>query len=214
MQQVWPLLDPEDLDGTFRRWLTAVRPIISTQRVASSRLAENYLRAFKAIELGAAATLPAMSPAPLAAEVVATSLLVTGPVQMKRQMAAGVPLTTAADVARATSARSAMRHVLTGGRSLLLDTIEADRQALGWARVTSGKPCSFCAMVASRGPVYKGRDSAEFKAHDGCSCTVEPVYRPDAQWPTGSQRWADLWQQAKDADGETTNVFRQLVAAA
>jgi len=214
MRQVWPLLDLEDLDGTFRRWLTAVRPIISTQEVASTRLAENYLRAFKAVELGSAVTLPVVSPTTVGAEVLATSMLVTGPVQVKRQMASGVPLGTAADVAQATSARAAMRHVLAGGRSLLLGTVEADDQALGWARVTSGKPCGFCAMVASRGPVYKGRDTAEFKAHDGCSCTVEPVYRPDAGWPAGSQRWADLWQQAKDADGDTTNVFRQLVAAA
>jgi len=29
--------------------------------------------------------------------------------------------------------------------------------------------------------------------HDNCSCTPEPIYRPDADWPAGSRQYADLW---------------------
>ncbi|MGY1440156.1 VG15 protein [Streptomyces reniochalinae] len=30
-----------------------------------------------------------------------------------------------------------------------------DRRCIGWRRVASGSCCSFCAMLASRGAVYK-----------------------------------------------------------
>jgi hypothetical protein len=41
--------------------------------------------------------------------------------------------------------------------------------------VTSGNACDFCSMLADRGAVY-GEASAEFEAHDHCSCSAQPVY--------------------------------------
>jgi hypothetical protein len=40
------------------------------------------------------------------------------------------------------------------------------------------------------------------------------VYREDTGWPAGSDRYRDLWQQAKAEDGDTFAVFRRLVEAA
>lgn len=214
MQSLWPLLDPDDLDGSVERWIRAVLPVVAGQRSGSARLAASYVTAFKTLELGGTATpAPVVLAEDIPVEALTTSLIVTGPVAAKASIARGLPAARAMDTALVTSAKAAMRHALDGGRRTTLDTVAADRNAVGWARATSGQPCHFCAMIASRGPVYKGENTADFQPHDGCSCTAEPVYRDDAAWPAGSDRWQDLWQQAKAADGDTAKVFRHLVEA-
>lgn len=213
MADVWPLLDPTDLAGTAARWMRPAVSVIAEQRAASARLAGNYLAGFKAIELGPENGLPLVVAEEVVVEQVVQSLLATGPGQVRRSMAAGVQLDAAMDLALSTSSAAAMRHALNGGRDTTLRTVQADPQAAGWARVTSAKPCAFCAMLASRGPVYRQR-SAGFKAHDRCGCGAEPIYRPDAEWPAGSRRWERLWRDAKAAGGDTAKEFRRLVEAA
>lgn len=93
---------------------------------------------------------------------------------------------------------------------------------IGWARVLTGvENCAFCAMLASRGPVYSSRTHASRKStktliqghdrlgrkrkrvlkrisdqayHDHCDCVVVPVYR-DQDWPgcENYERLADAW---------------------
>lgn len=213
LRSSWPLLDPNDLDRTAPGWLRVTVPLVTRQRRLSARLAAQYLQAFRAVEIGVDGEYR-----PLVGEfddlrALTTSLLVTGPVRVKQQMRRQVPLVRALSLAEAASAAAAMRHALNGGRDVLVNSVRADRMALGWARVVSGDPCAFCAMLASRGPVY-GEDTADFQAHDRCSCTAEPVYRADAPWPPGSERYRDLWRQAKTEDGDTTANFRRLVEAA
>lgn len=209
LDAVWPLLDVENLDS-FERWLAAATRILIAQKTASARLAANYLTTFKTLEVGGRA--PVVLAETLNIEQATTSLLVTGPYSLKKAIGRGVPLERAVDTASARAAAAGMRLVLNGGRDTILDSVRADRQAQGWARVASGAPCAFCAMLASRGPVYDV-DTADFEAHDHCSCSAEPVYRSDSAWPAGSERFHDLWQQAKAADGDTTANFRQLVEA-
>ena len=79
IRAAWRLLDPEDIDGTVDRWVAAVLPIIQSQRATSARLAGNYMTAFRTLEVGTSATAPAVLAEPVAAEAVATSMLVTGP---------------------------------------------------------------------------------------------------------------------------------------
>lgn len=217
MRSVWPLLDVDDLDGSFDRWFRATSLIIGGQRVTSARLAANYLQTFKTLELGAtapAATVVLAETQPV--EAVATSMVVTGPAAVKSAVGRGVQPVKAMEVASARSAASAMRHVLNGGRETVLESVTADRQASGWGRVVSGSGCSFCAMLASRGPVY-GEGRANFDAHDGCMCGVEPVYREDADWPAGSRRYEQLWKESTSQlePGESAlNAFRRSLGAA
>ncbi len=213
----WALLDPEDLTGTTARWLSVVLPILSAQRRISATLAANYLTTFRTMELGAATpAFAAVLADTLDVKAVTTSLVVTGPGKVRQALTRSVDLAQALDLGKVSSARAASRHVLNGGRSTIIDTVAADKRALGWARATSGKTCHFCALLAGRGPVYKGEDTADFKAHDSCNCTTEPVYRRDAEWPAGSRRFAEQYQEAKAATppGEdVTNTFRRLLAA-
>lgn len=210
----WRLLDPENLDDTLDRWLRVALPIIRSQRTRSARLAANYLTTFRSLEIGMSVGFAPVLAEVAAAEAVTTSLVVTGPASVRSALKRGVPIAKAVETAQAKSAASGMRHVLNGGRDTIINTIDSDPRALGFARAVSGKPCHFCAMLASRGPVYKSQQSGGFQAHDHCSCAVEPVYRRDADWPAGSRRYQELWDEvtAGKSGGEAISAFRAALA--
>lgn len=50
------------------------------------------------------------------------------------------------------------RAAKDAGRSTVVESAEANGRR--WRRVTDGNPCSFCAMLAGRGPVYRTEDAA------------------------------------------------------
>lgn len=87
----------------------------------------------------------------------------------------------------------AERHARMPSREAFTDAVESDEDddgpEVGWARVLTGaESCGFCAMLASRGPVYKSKKSAsdaggvDGKAyHDNCDCEVVLV-REDQDW--------------------------------
>lgn len=60
-------------------------------------------------------------------------------------------------------------------RDTILENRRRDPSAVGWRRVTSGKSCKFCQMLADRGAVYSA-DTARFAAHTTCHCTAQPVF--------------------------------------
>lgn len=223
MLAAWALLDPADLDGTFARWMQVVVPLVTGQRRTSAQLAAGYLSAFRLIESGAAPFAPVLA-ADLDARALTTSMLVTGPVSVKAALGRGVLLDRAVEASQTRTAGAAMRHALDGGRETITSTVDADPAAHGWARATSGKSCGFCAMLASRGPVFKSKASAagsrtdpegRHKVHDACNCTFEPVYQRDAAWPAGARRYQEMWRDATAGLGgqDAVNAFRKAVAA-
>jgi hypothetical protein len=172
MRLLWPLLDPNKLDTTFDRWLLAAVPVVQAQRSISARLAANYLATFKVLELGVGARIAPVLEETVDPTALATSLLVTGPVSIKRAMMRSLAIDQAVDIAEASSSAAAMRHVLDGGRDTILSTGKADRDATGYERVTSGKACDYC----SEREGIRFDDDVVFRPHDGCQCTAEPVY--------------------------------------
>lgn len=206
----WRLVDPRNLDDTVEAWLRAAVPAIRSQKAASARLAALYLRTYRSVELGPGRFVPALADS-LDVRQAITSLTVTGPVKVKQATAHGIPLAQAGALGRDGAARAAMRLALAGGRATIVDSVRADSQALGWARATSGQPCHFCAALASRGPAYS-EESVGFEAHDGCSCTAEPVYSADADWPSGSRRYREIWDEATRGEPDQLNAFRRALA--
>jgi hypothetical protein len=223
----WRLLDPFQLDPTTAAWLAVVEQLVSGWRRTSATTTAGYYTAHRGAELAALDTDQAPplrlvvdgGPDPAALR---TSLLVTGPVTIKRLSGHGVPVPEAARVAAVRAEAAAARHVLDGGRATMRATIAADPVALGWARVTDANPCWLCAMAASRGPVYKTRDTALFLDrtggqpwHDGCGCTAEPIYSRDADWPGDGRNWARLWEEATAglSGEEARRAFRRAVDA-
>jgi hypothetical protein len=142
---------------------------------------------------------------------VVVSMNVLGPVAQKQKAARGKPLQTARDESFTQAVGAATRHVLTGGRQSLLTLLDDDPVALGWIRVTDGDPCAFCAILASRGPVYRSRESAGFLAHDHCACTPEPVYSRDTLWPGRAKEFRGLWRTSTEglSGKDARNAFRR-----
>jgi len=194
MLAAWSLLDPRDLDRTLARWLRVVLPLIGAQRLSSTQLAASYLVGFRAIEVGPGTFAPRLAGGANAKALI-TSLTVTGPVSVKMARARGETLERAFGLGQSMSARAGLRFALDGGRETLLESVRADSRALGWARATSGNPCAFCAMLASRGGVYGSEDTAGFQSHDGCQCGAEPIYGTDAGLPPGADQYRELWDQ-------------------
>ncbi|MFB7643879.1 hypothetical protein ACFC0S_03215 [Streptomyces sp. NPDC056084] len=127
-----------------------------------------------------------------------------------------------------TAAGAADREALRAGRDLITHASQEDRRAVGWARVTDGDPCAFCAMLVSRGATYTSRATAIgggrrkpegspdgrarqhrrppvaledlTRYHYGCHCQTVPVYsRNDFMTP-----------QARDYDRQWREVTRGL----
>ncbi|AXH70212.1 hypothetical protein SEA_HAIZUM_8 [Streptomyces phage Haizum] len=104
--------------------------------------------------------------------------------------------------AGAQQAAAAERVAMNGGRSTVWNHMQRDRRVLGYIRLSrSGTPCGWCAMLISRGPVYRSQNSAEFadgdKYHDNCHCYAEPVFSREQYSSSANyelnRRYEELW---------------------
>lgn len=94
------------------------------------------------------------------------------------------------------------RHARQAGREAITDTADSAGDRIGWARVLTGEEnCGFCAMLASRGPVYTSEKAARFRGgqradafHDHCDCGVVLV-RKGREWAGSDEydRLEQLW---------------------
>jgi hypothetical protein len=67
-------------------------------------------------------------------------------------------------------------------------------------------------MLATRGAVFTA-DTADFEAHDHCSCSAEAAYEGSSM-PLTSQRLASQWDNvtAGLSGDDALNAFRQSLA--
>lgn len=169
---IWPAFNLDDVDGTWPAVYTALAALVDGRRRDSAGLAAAYYQAIRVAEEVGGTPTPILAD-PVDPAQLALSLAVTGPATVKRLTAANAPNVASTTLVRLSGAVG--RHVLDGGRQTLIRSLGADRRARGWQRVTSGRGCEFCRMLAGRGAVY-GEDSAQFESHDHCGCTAEPVF--------------------------------------
>lgn len=199
--RLWPLWQLEDLakpqaaDGSFAALVAAATILVRAYHQASTSLAAAYFTAFRDAEGVGGLAAPRLAD-PVDVDRVTSSLYVTGRVMTRKALLAGQPAAQARETAFVRTSGAVTRHVLQGGRDTVVRSTGEDPRALKWARVTRGTPCAFCAMIASRGAVFLGHDTAEFEAHDACNCTAEPHYE-DSAMPVDSQRWRDMYDQAQ-----------------
>lgn len=194
----WRLIDLEYFDRSSRAFLRVVVPLVVASRRESVRTASTYLTAFRAVEAPNAPRLTLPAPEPMDIERIRKSLIITGPGRLQGRVRAGDLPEIATRKAQVAVARAAQRQALDGGRERVLRAVESDRTAFGWARATSGSCCYFCAMLASRGAVYKSERTAGFDPHDGCNCEPEPIYRRAQPLPPATQGFAEQWADATE----------------
>lgn len=185
---LWRVVDPTDLSNTIDVFVRAAVLLAGRDYDTSAALAGQYLTLFQQAEgvQQLANAYNALKPAP---DVVAADLrgaALKGIIDARK---AGMSLAVAKDQGFVRVSGALTKQVLAGGRMRIIGSARVDRAALGWQRVTSGDPCSFCRSLAARGAVYKSEKSADFHPHDHCGCTPEIVY-PGPQLRSGPGRQA------------------------
>ena len=212
---LWSRLDVDDLDGSTPYWLASTSGAVNRRVQQSQEVASRYLRDYRLAEIGVAGAvvLGAAPNTPL-------TLRLAGPVRVKRLIAGGMPADEAYDRAFTKFEGMVRRQALMGGRTTIANTASADRRAVGWRRVTDGDPCTFCAMLASRGPAFKSRSSSltqgeGLRYHGHCGCTAEIIY---GTWtPTADEQvYVDTYTKARKSLEEkgqrasTKNVLSEM----
>lgn len=203
MRAMWDEVDPVRIQETRGSWLAASVLAAGAYHDASAELAADYVTSYRAVEADRPTGPIVRSDMDRAR--VAASLELTGPAVLYLEERKGADPVVAHRTAGNRVAGAARRHVQHGGRGLIDLTARADQSVLGWRRVTDGNPCAFCAMLATRGPVYGSQSSAQStgsgdRYHDWCGCSAELVY---GAWEPNKaeQQWiADYEAAAEEAD--------------
>jgi len=227
--------DTRDIDRTSRLFVRRALPVVLDARRVSHDVAQDYLDTFRMAELEGLLKRPALQgpvhdpltvdpkvmdrslllgPVPPDAvdtlpevDQVATSLYSSTAGVAKKAIAQGKSPEKAAQLAKNAGAAKAQKLVADGGRAPLQAEVNQARYgAVGYARVVDASPCPFCAMLASRGAVYRSNafegssalftGDGRFKVHDGCGCSMEPIYgRRVTDLPPESAKYAKQWAE-------------------
>lgn len=198
-------------DAATAAWLSTVAPLALAYRDRSATLARGFYAAARSLGVPGAPALGQVSADDVDIEAIITSLKVVGVIGMTQKIVAGMPPDLAHRQAGKSAAGAGVRHALNGGRSLTSNAIQQDPVALGYYRQTRPDCCAFCALLASRGAVYK-EDSFTFsdaqffgdlfsdvKVHDNCHCAIVPVYEEDQELPQTNLDAFDVYVDARDA---------------
>lgn len=213
---LWGQLSVANLDATTPAWLAANAAIAVRYSSQAARVAGAYIGEYRDAE-GAVGAGPIVQ-APADRAVASQALFLAGPVRIKLLVDQGLD----ADLAHAAALNKftgiLSRQVLMGGRKTVALTAGQDTEAIGWRRKSDGNPCAFCAMLCSRGPVYKSADTAGdptagsgLRFHGHCGCTAELVY---GSWePTEAEQGyiADYNKAAREANAAGLPRTQQTV---
>lgn len=129
-------------------------------------------------------------------------------------------------------AGKATKLAADGGRRVIEEDVKRGHGPIGYARVVDADPCPFCAMLASRGVSYTGlmgegeglyrsdsfvesnsqfEGGGDFKVHDLCECTLEPVYKVDGRLrlPGNGDALAREWAEVASGQENPMAAWRR-----
>jgi hypothetical protein len=217
--------------SSIERWLEIMIPRLIRTVDTEAERARLYFETIRVLEVGE--RLGAEAATGMVDDGVRKSLLTVGPYDMVNKMRVietqrVTPAQKKALVAEAKAtttkklAAAVVRHAQSGGRQTIHQAAERDEVALGWVRVTRAKPCAFCAMLASRGLQYRAFKEGSFldsdsrftgdgdaKVHDGCGCSLKPVYAENDPLVDRTKEFAELWERWGAGGGDAALRFRR-----
>lgn len=190
-------LDVGDLSGTLTPFAALVAAIVDRYGKAASALSvQQYLAARRIFGITSRFTAMPAKPVPLQ-QVGSVVSWATQPLWAQNS---------AVEAAERNLEAGVKKLVLDQGRHTIIDNVHRDPKAHGWARVTETRPCSFCALLATRGAVYRSDRTASFKSHDHCACHAEPTFGP-YEPPARVREWQQLYRDS--TRGNAVQVRRQ-----
>src|SRR3569832_286571 len=213
------LIIPSRLEASIPEWIVAVRALVEQYGAASASLAADYYESERvAAAVTGRFTVPLVGPP--SDEQVENSLRWATKDVWERDLDAPAttdaqrePLETRLEQAEKKAEAVAQKLVTDQGRGTVQEAVRQDRQATAWARSAALGACAFCKLLATRGVVYK-RDTAGFRAHDGCHCGVVPVFKGQRfELSDPAREWERIYRNyAAPYPGDQLNRFRQALA--
>lgn len=207
LDNLWRLVNI-DKALTEDEWTAAVLIVLGDAHDVSAEVARRYYQGYRAAELRTFELVREFGVVTFQTQA-ARSALSAQLGRLRELIGAGVdPVEAVRRVGKAHT-REMVEYALDGGRNTIINTVQSDRRALGWYRVTDADPCAFCALLASRGAVYKSQQSASFGSHPSCGCTAEPAFTLDKFRDDRSKQWNDLYRTATRGHRDKLNAFRR-----
>ncbi|QOI66916.1 capsid maturation protease and MuF-like fusion protein [Microbacterium phage GardenState] len=189
LSELWDqTIDPNDVSRSFLLFREKAATLIGGGRLLSERKAAQYYSTVLAAKGLDPLDVSKVTTKPLSAGAIKGSLSAASSKSLARAaylQSQGLPSAQALAAAKSNMLGSAKRQVLNAGRSRLTAMSKAHKGIRGWARVSDGNPCGFCAMLVGRGPVYS-EDTVHFQAHDRCGCSARLV-----TWDDEDGGWSD-----------------------
>ncbi|MCL2470654.1 MAG: hypothetical protein FWF25_02785 [Propionibacteriaceae bacterium] len=185
-----PLLNPASITATQDRWLAEMLSTMDATHTLSTSTAVTYVNEFRTVEFGRSVA----SAGPVVTHgfdpVSMTAELATVPQMVAAATHYGADPWQAWRMITRNLAGIMMALAMRPGRRIVTDS--AIRAGVGWRRVCDGNPCAWCAMLASRGPVYARSSALKTKAgrsyHPHCGCTCEEIRGKAGGWnPTPTE---------------------------
>gem|GEM_PF-1972578 len=90
------------------------------------------------------------------------------------------------------------RLVADADRKTVAANVERDPARARWYRATSAKACAFCAMLATRGAIYRSSESA-LRSHNHCRCLAVPIFGDKYKLPSHYATFAAEYDAARKA---------------
>lgn len=203
--KLWPALDKARLSETFPGWLRAMILLTRNYHGQSSAAAASFYQVARehAIQSPTPRSLIKFAPDPVE-EWMTKAFGFSGPGMLSKD-------TARPGTALSTTLGTAARIALDGGRTTVIETVKADPVALGYYRLTDGNPCAFCALLASRGAVYKA-DTVDFQAHNDCGCMSAPWFSTKQPLPELNQTADRIYTEKAAGAPDQLAAFRKAWA--
>lgn len=205
---LWPALDFENIDASWPALQAGLLGLVEARRRDSSGLAASYYVEFRAAERITGRVSPVLAD-PIPQALSATGLTIRGPYVAKHLLSLKDPQAEAKTLTHLVG--EVDRQVMNGGRDTVIANVDADPKAVGFSRFADADCCAFCAMLASRGPVYLSEASAGFEPHFKCGCEPEPWFGQRGAWPENGRKFQEQWNETtKGLSGKEARLaFRQ-----
>lgn len=212
LSEAWKVFDPSSI-ASYSDFVTIATAVINQRHGESSDLGTAYYNLFRQAE-GVGGAISVVGAMPLDGDSIIDNLRATGLATALSALYSGESIGAASAKGLIATIGAATRLTLMGGRDAVILTMGNDALTTRWARVTSGSPCSFCAMLASRGPSFASEDTASFRSHSHCVCQPEPHYE-GSHWPGNARNYRSMWEAAAKKAAETGEdpavVFRRRI---
>lgn len=169
-------LAPDDFDGSYQEWLSAVVPVVAQAQRQNVRLGQAYLSAFLLSEKGSRVRLPRVDTngfvgrsrdgRPLA------EAWGSPPIKAKVAVGDGRSVEEASMVAKDAALKNVSTDTYHAARGVVAAVMGGLSDVSGYVRVAGGNACGAC-LGAADGTVFSSDEV--FLIHANCDCVAEPV---------------------------------------